>query len=199
MFSIKPLLAALAIGFGTVTSLAPVAAAQGNTTIVIDQAQIMRTSKAGQDIQTKITAIESAMERELQPTADQLNTEGQAIENASKGKTEAELLQDEALKTNVQAYVAKTQEFNRQRQIAAQELQLTERKAWTDFFNGLRPVLQEVVTERNAQVLLDRQDVVFADPSIDATAAVISKLDAAMPTVNVVRQRLPQQAAQSAQ
>lgn len=191
MFSMKSMFAAIALSLGTVTAIAPVAAAQGTTTVVIDQARILRDSKAGKDVLTKLAGIESAMERELQPVADALNTEGQAIEAKTKDMTPEAMRADAALKTQVTAYATKAQNFNRDRQIAAQELQLTERKAWSDFYVGLRPVLQEVVTERGAQLMLDRSEVTYADPAIDATAAVISKLDIAMPTVNVVRQKLP--------
>lgn len=191
MFSMKSMFAAIALSLGTVTAVAPVAAAQGTTTVVIDQARILRDSKAGKDVLTKLAGIESAMERELQPVADALNTEGQAIEAKTKDMTPEAMRADAALKTQVTAYATKAQNFNRDRQIAAQELQLTERKAWSDFYVGLRPVLQEVVTERGAQLMLDRSEVTYADPAIDATAAVISKLDIAMPTVNVVRQKLP--------
>ena len=198
MFSIKSTLAALALSFSAAFAVAPVAIAQGTTTIVIDQAVIMRDSKAGKDIQTKITAIEAAMERELKPVADQLQAESQVIEEKTKGMTAEAIRADTALATQVTAWVNKTQTFNRDRQIAAADLQLTERKAWSDFYGGLRPVLQEVVNDRGAQIMLDRSQVIYTDPAVDATAAVISKLDIAMPTINVVRLSA-QQAAAAAQ
>ena len=54
-------------------------------------------------------------------------------------------------------------------------------------------MLQEVVTETGAQVMMDRSDLIFADPAIDSTALVISKLDARSPTMVVTRQTAPTQ------
>ncbi len=196
MSPFKSLLAAVAVSFGTVALAVPVASAQGTKVIIIDQGKIMRDSAAGKDIQTKVKNIESAIERELKPTADSLNAEGQTIEAKTKNMTPEAMRADAALKTQVTAYARKAQEFNIKRQIAGQELSLTERKAWSDFFVALRPILQEVVTERGAQVMLDRSDVTYADPAIDATALVISKMNSKVPTISVVRQKIPTQPAQ---
>ena len=195
MLPIKSFVTALALVFSTVAIAAPVASAQGTTVVIIDQGRIMRDSLAGKDIQTKIAGVESAMERELKPTADSLNAEGQTIEAKTANMTPEAMRADAALKTQVTNYALKAQEFNVKRQVASQELQLTERKAWTDFYGALRPVLQEVVAEKGAQVILDRSDAIYADPAIDATDLVISKLNGKTPTINVVRQKLPAQPA----
>lgn len=195
MFSIKPMLAAFAFSLGTVAVSAPIATAQGTTVIVIDQGKIMRDSKAGKDIQAKLKGIGSSIERELKPTADQLNTESKSIEAQTANMTPQAMRADAALKTKVETYARKAQDFNRRRQIASGELQLTERKAWSDFYVALRPVLQEVVTEKGAQLMVDRAEAVYTDPSIDVTALVISKMDAKTPTISVVRQKMPTQPA----
>ena len=57
----------------------------------------------------------------------------------------------------------------------------------------MQPVLQEVVTEKGADIMFDRSDAVYASSAIDATDLVISKMDAKLPTVTVVRQKLPTQ------
>ncbi|MDG1825734.1 MAG: OmpH family outer membrane protein [Henriciella sp.] len=195
MFSIKPMLAAFAFSLGTVAVSAPIATAQGTTVIVIDQGKIMQDSKAGKDIQAKLKGIGSSIERELKPTADQLNTESKSIEAQTANMTPQAMRADAALKTKVETYARKAQDFNRRRQIASGELQLTERKAWSDFYVALRPVLQEVVTEKGAQLMVDRAEAVYTDPSIDVTALVISKMDAKTPTISVVRQKMPTQPA----
>ncbi|MBR9835318.1 MAG: OmpH family outer membrane protein, partial [Alphaproteobacteria bacterium] len=129
----------------------------------------------------------------LQPTADQLNAEGQTIEAKTANMTPEAMRADAALKAEVTAYANKAQQFSIDRQIAAGELQLTERKAWSDFFTALRPVLQEVVNERGAHIMLDRSQVTYTDPTVDVSGLVISKLDASTPTISVVRQKLPTQ------
>jgi len=196
MFRIKSLFTAFALLLAVPMALAPAATAQGSTVVVIDRTQIFVQSKAGVDVQNKIRGIESSMQAELQPTADQLAAEGPALEAKTQGRSRDTILADAALKAEVEAYARKANDFNRKRQIRAQELQLTERKALIDFNNALVPVLRQVVAERSANVILDKSNIVFVDDATDVTSSVIAKLDASTPTMTVVRQKLPTQPAQ---
>jgi len=160
MFPVKSIFAALALAVAAPLTFASSAYAQGTTVIVIDRTQILTQSKAGQDVRTKIQGIEQAMQAELQPSATQLQTEGDAIEAKTANMTPEAMRADAALKTEVENYARKANDFNRRRQIAAQELALTERKALIDLNNALVPVLREVVAENSANIILD--DVDFA-------------------------------------
>jgi Skp family chaperone for outer membrane proteins len=196
MFPVKSILAAFAIAVSAPFTLASAAYAQGTNVIVIDRTQILTQSKAGQDVATKIQGIEASMQAELQPTANQLQTEGAAIEAKTANMTPEAMRADAALRTEVENYARKANDFNRSRQIAAQELSLTERKALIDLNNALVPILRDVVAENNANVILDRSAVIFSDEATDKTASVIAKLDAATPTIAVTRQKMPTQPAQ---
>lgn len=196
MFPIKSMLAAMAFSLGVASVAAPIATAQGTTVVVIDQRKIMATSLAGKDIQQKITNIENAMKNELRPLATQIENDGKSLEAKTKGKSQEALRADASLRTEAQNYTTKIQNYERRRNIAAQELTLTERKAWADFYNALRPVLQEVVSERGAQIIVDRSNAVYVSPSSDATDLAIQKLNAKTPTISVVRQKLPTQQSQ---
>ncbi|MEM5517477.1 OmpH family outer membrane protein [Henriciella sp. AS95] len=189
----KAAMASLAMLVSGAAVTAPVAVAQGTNVIVIDQAKIMRDSAGGKDIISKVNGIETTMQNELKPTAESIAAEGQALEAKTANMTMEAISADAALRAEVEAYARKAQDFNRKRQIAAAELQATERKAWGDFFTAMQPVLQEVVTEKGADVMLDRSDAVWAGASVDATDLVISKMNAKLPTVNVVRQKMPTQ------
>lgn len=192
---LKVALASVAMLFTSAAVTAPVAAAQGTSVVVIDQSRIMRESAGGKDIISKVNAIEQSMTAELKPTQDSLASEGQTLEAKTANMSMEAIAADEALSQQVRDYARKAQSFNRQRQIAAAELQATERKAWSDFFTEMQDVLQEVVTEKNADVMIDRSEAIYVGDSVDATALVISKMDAKMPTVNVVRQKIQTQAA----
>lgn len=189
----KTALASAAMLVMGVTALAPAAIAQGTQVVVIDQSRIMRDSTGGKDIISKVTAMEQSMQAELQPTQQSLATEGQALEAKTANMTMEAVANDPALKAEVEAFAKKAQDFNRNRQIAAAELQATERKAWSDFFTAMQPVLQEVVTEKGADVMLDRAEVIYVGDAVDATSLVITKMNAKLPSVNVVRQKMPTQ------
>ena len=196
MSRLKQIFLAMAVAFAALVAVAPAATAQGTTVITIDEAKILRDSKAGKDIQTKLQNIEAQINNELEPTRASLETEGKSLNAQLQGKTREQVAGDAALVGKLQAYDKKTADFGRARQKASQEYSLTERQALVNFNKALEPVLMQVVQEKNAQVVMSRSAVIYSTEAIDATASVITKLDAATPTINVVRQRIPDQPAQ---
>ncbi|MEL7231108.1 MAG: OmpH family outer membrane protein [Pseudomonadota bacterium] len=198
MFSLRTALIALALTFGAGSAVvsAPVAEAQATKIIVINQGKIYRDSRSGKDIETKVANIERSMQAELKPAADRLNAKSQSLQPRLQGKTMAQVQADAALVAELQQFERDLAIHQRNQQIRAAELQATIRKARSDWAKALEPVLQQVMTEQNAQIMVSRSQLVFAAPSTDVTATVISKLDARTPSISVVRQRLPQQPAQ---
>ena len=196
MIRVKSILATLALAVSAAFAFSPAAIAQGTKAVVIDRVQIFTQSQAGQDIRTKIQAIEATMQTELKPLADTLTTDGASLRTKSEGKSEQAVRADAALMAEIQAYSRKANDFERKRQIAAQELALTERKALVDFNNALIPVLQEVIAETSANIIQDKSQVVYVDDATDVTQSAITKLNASTPSVQVVRQALPAQPAQ---
>jgi outer membrane protein len=191
MSLIKSVLIALAMTFSAATVMAPIAAAQGTTIVVLDQRKVLADSLAGKDIANKLKNISEQINRELKPTGDSLNSEGQSLQSRLTGKTEQQVAADTALVNSLQSFQRKSNDFARKRQIAAAELELTQRKALSDFSNALRPVILEVVREKNAQVVLDRSQTQYVDPSFDSTALIVSKLNSRTKTISVTREKLP--------
>jgi len=193
MFPLKSIMAAFALLFTAPIALSPAAMAQGTKVVVIDRVNIFTGSQAGQDLRNKITAIETQMQGELKPTADKLQADGAALDAKSQGMTREAILANPTLKAEVQSYAQDVAAFNQARQVASTELQLTERAALIEFNNALVPVLQEVVTETGANVILDKSQIVFVDNATDVSASVVTKLNAKTPSINVVRQKMPAQ------
>lgn len=190
MSLLKKLMLAAVVAVAPVVATAPAAAAQ-TTVIVIDEAKILRDSKAGKHIKAELDKLEKSMENELKPTATQLETDGKSIQTSVQGKTREQVAGDAALVSRIEGYQKKAGEFAQKRGKVAQEFALTERKALVDFNAALEPVLKDVVAEKKADIVLSRNQVVFGGPTVDATASVISKLDARTPTISVTRQRIP--------
>ena len=174
MSRLKNFFLAMVVSIAAVAVVAPASFAQGTTVVTIDEAKILRDSKAGKDIQTKLQNIES-----------QINN-----------KTREQIEADAALVAKLNAYDKKASDFGKARQKAANEFSLTERQALVDFNKALEPVLLEVVREKNAQIVLSKSAIIYGVDSVDVSALVISKLDAATPTLAVVRKRIPDQPAQ---
>lgn len=191
MNKLKSLMIAVAIVIAPVVAAAPAASAQGTVVVVIDQGKILADSKAGKDMLTKLKNIETQINSELKGPADALSAERKTLATKVEGKTEQAVLADAALVTQIEGFQKKANELAAKRQVLSQEFAATEQKAFVDFNKALEPVLLEVIKEKNAQVVLYKNQVVFSADNVDATAAVITKLDQKTPSIAVVRQRAP--------
>lgn len=196
MSRLKNFFLAFVVSIAAFAVVAPASSAQGTTIITIDEAKILRDSKAGKDIQAKLQSIESQINNELTPTKTSLETEGKALNTDLQGKTREQIAGDAALVARLNAYDKKASDFGKARQKAANEFSLTERQALVDFNKALEPVLLEVVREKNAQIVLSKSAVIYGVDAVDVSGLVISKLDATTPTLAVVRKRIPDQPAQ---
>jgi len=72
----------------------------------------------------------------------------------------------------------------------AEEMKVTEAKAVQKVQERLRIILKDIVSERNADVVLERSLVIYGDPA-DVTDTVISRLNGQLKTVPVTRERIP--------
>jgi Skp family chaperone for outer membrane proteins len=195
MSHLKKLLFAFAILISGAAVTAPAAVAQGSTIVAIDEVKILRESKAGKDMATKLDNIETQMNNELNPERTTLQTEGKALDAKLAGKTRAQVNADAALVTELNNYQAKANAFAAKAQKASQEFSLTERVALGNFNKALEPVLLQVIQEKNAQLVVSKSSVIYSADAIDASALLIQKLDAATPTLTVTRQKIPDQPA----
>jgi len=196
MSPFKHMLVALSLLVTGAAVAVPAAAAQGTTVVMIDEARLLTDSKAGKDIQTKLSSLETQMKNELEPTRATLETDGKALQTKIEGKTREAVAADTALVAQLTAYQKRANDFAQKRQIVSQEFQLTERKALVDFNRAIEPALMEVVNEKKAQIVMSKGQVIYSADTVDVTALVISKLDAKTPTIAVSRQRVPAQPAQ---
>jgi len=195
MSQLKKLLLAFAFLVTGAAVTAPAASAQGTTVIAIDEVKILRESKAGKDMASKLDNIEKQMNNELAPTRASLQTEGKALDAKLAGKTRAEVNADAALVAELNTYQKKANDFAAKANKFSQEFSLTERVALSQFNKALEPVLLQVIQEKKAQVVISKSAVIYSADTIDATADLIAKLDAATPTLAVTRQKIPDQPA----
>lgn len=187
----KTLVAAMMLAAAVTLPATQLAQAQGTVVMVIDDSKIFLDSKAGKDIQTKLQNIEKQMNAELEPTRKSLETEIKALQPKLEGKTREAIAADTALVNELAAFQKKNNELNQKRAIAEREYAMTTEKAIIDFNNALDPVLTEVIREKNAQLVLLKSQAVFSADAIDATSAVIQKLDTKTTAIAVTRQKLP--------
>jgi Skp family chaperone for outer membrane proteins len=173
--------------------------AQAQTFLVMNEQRILRESAVGLHIATEMGRIGQEIEAELAPLSAQLAQENEALTAETSVLSEEALRQRPDLITRLQTLQADAQRFELLRRQRAQEIQATERAAMQPVLQALQAVLQEIVEERQATILIDRSQVVFAAESIDITDAAIARLNEVIPTTPVNRVRLPDPAEQAAQ
>ena len=190
----------LAIFAAAVTLMAISAPAMAQQTIlVINEDQILRESAVGQHIATRLQAISTELDGELRALRTPIDEEAERLNAETAGITQEAIQQRPDLLQRIQTVSQQAQEFEARRQQYSNELVATERAAMRPVLEALQAVLQEVVEDRNADIVIDRGALVYAGQSVDASADVIERLNARLPTVPVNRVRLPEGDAQQPQ
>ena len=147
--------------------------------VVIDRAAVLRVSKVGQDIIRQVNAYTAQAENDLKNQGQALQRDGRAFQqqaailsNDLKNKKMKEL---EARRTGLQAEVQKKQGL----------IQGGFMKARSQVEQALGPILQGIMVERGANLLLDRNAVILGTVDVDITRVAVQRLDQKMPTIKV--------------
>jgi len=165
-----------------------------STILVVDQGRVLRDSSAGKHVQRQIESIGKQMETEMKSQVTPLTSERDRL------VAELKNMSVDALKTrpDLQQRAKSLQEKGAKSQVEAaykqRELQITEAKAVGQINNKLESILEAIVKERNADIILDRSLVIYGGKTADITDTVISRLNSQLQSVSVVRERLPRNA-----
>ncbi|HEU0161351.1 MAG TPA: OmpH family outer membrane protein [Rhizomicrobium sp.] len=175
-------LSALALAFAV---FAPAAAlAQGNPpgprVVVIDKVAILQSSKVGLDVAKQVQAL-------AEQARNELTAQGRAIQNEGRQlQQQVAILAPDLKQKRIAAFEAKQRSLQGAAQKKDEQIKGGFLRARQAMEQALGPILQEVVKERGANLVLDKQAVVFANNgAFDITREVIAKLDQKMPTYKV--------------
>ncbi|MEO0466639.1 MAG: OmpH family outer membrane protein [Pseudomonadota bacterium] len=191
MTTFKSLWTAIALILVSGLAAAP---ALAQKVIVVNQERVLVESAAGIDMATKLTGIADQMSRELEPNATQLQTLGDTLSARTANMSVEAQRADAGIMAQRQDYTEKLNALGREDQRRQVELAQTQERALIAFGTALKPVLEQVMAERGAEVLLsENEGVILATGAADVTDLVISKMNSSAPTIQVVRVRLPDQ------
>ena len=70
-------------------------------------------------------------------------------------------------------------------QTKVQKIQEAIQRASTSIDSVMSPILTEIVNEKGAKILLDRQSILFGDPKLDISAEVVKRLNKRLPDIKV--------------
>jgi Skp family chaperone for outer membrane proteins len=141
-------------------------------------------SQMGVAANDRMKQLQAVVEAELKPERDRIETEGQALQTAQK--TEAR----ETFVPKAQAFQTKVNAFEEKYNLRLKEMQATQQKVQGLIAQELESPLQVAYQEKGCGLLVDRNAVLFANPSMDITAAVVTKLNAGKKTLSFDREIL---------
>lgn len=160
--------------------------------LIIDLRRAVGASKVGQSIQSQVNAMKGQAQTELKGEAEALRRDKAALEQ------QAAILAPNVKAQKAKDFEARVASFQRKLNDRGQLIQGGMLKANRQVEESLGPILQGIMQERQATVLLDRTAVLLAPNAIDVTAVVVQRLDMKMPTVKVELTPLPPGLAQAA-
>lgn len=179
-----------------VSQIMPAAEAQSSANapviLIVDQARLIGLSKAGESIASQMETLQSSANSELETTVNELVKSAEELQGKQDSMTE-EAFTEEARKLAV-----RRQNIPVLREVKVRELNLAEQKAISQINEAAGPILEAIVNERGATLLLERGEVLYAAKSTDITDEALKRLDAKLTTVKVEKIDL-QEAARQAQ
>ena len=181
-----------------IAGLAAPVMAQTPSIAVFNEERVLRESAVGQHIASRIQEIAQEIDAELNALGQPIQQETERLGAETASMTPQAIQARPDLMQRIEALNQSAQQFELARRARQQELVQTERQAMQPVYQSLQPILQAVVEERSIDILIDRGNLVFASADVDITPLVIERLNAALPTVQVARVRISQEAAAAA-
>lgn len=148
--------------------------------VVLDRAAIMQFSKAGQDIAKQIQAYSTQAKADLQ-------NQGRALESEERTlQQQVAILAPDVKAKRVAAFQAKQAALQAQVQKKDEQMRYAFAQARQQMEAKLGPILQGLVKAHGANMVLDKQAVVFATQGgFDITGDAINQLNQQLPTLKV--------------
>jgi len=181
MFSLPKLILAGLVGVALLSS-APAANAQtaAASILVVDTVKIQDQSSAAKSMQTQMQEFEKKLQAQAKSAEEKLKAEEVGL------KQQQTLLSPEQFDVKRREFETKVGDEQRKLQQEQQNMQAAVRDAQGTLFKALEPILKTLMTERGANMMVDRRMVLTSSDSLDVTATVIERLNKALPTVKVV-------------
>jgi len=177
-------IAALGLGAALTLSSSSAVAAPELKVLVVDQQGVLRDSLAGQDIGRQAAALRDQIQGELTAEQKAIVSAQQDLQKNSSVYSPAQREQ------KLKALEARQNAYPMFEQRKSQVLQTSIGQASDQLAAALRPVLQSLIDENHATLLLDRANVMYSLPTYDVTQEAIKRLNARVKTIKVVRVNL---------
>ena len=162
LLSTQPTLAQLSLG-------EPVATAGPILTLEVNR--IYADSRFGRQTKAKIDADKKTLAAENRNLEVALEAEETALAERRTSMPAAEF------QTLAQAFDAKVRDIRQARDAKVRDLSMRQDQAQRAFLDKVKPVLDQIMAEMGAVLLIDRASVILSSPGIDITDLAIRRID----------------------
>jgi Skp family chaperone for outer membrane proteins len=184
----KALILAAALAGGALGALSVGAALAQSTSspvVVINLQKVRADAPAWTDMNTKLKTLVEQKSTEFrtqnQSAAQQMETEGRALQPLLQGKTQAQIMADPGLKTRLENQVRRERELQQKQQLFEYSVRATTERADGQLLELLDPIIGQIMTQRGAVVVLDRSQIAKAVPGVEITQDATTRFNAAHP------------------
>jgi Skp family chaperone for outer membrane proteins len=147
--------------------------------LFLDRGTVLRQSNVGKSMYSQVEALAKKMETDFAPENKKLQADVQALQN------QAAVLSPEIRQQKVKELEARRQAFQKKVQDRQAAIQAGLAASRTQVEKALGPILEKIMIERRANLLLDRGLVVLGASDLDITPTVIGRLNTALPKITV--------------
>ncbi len=149
--------------------------------VVLDRRAIMTFTKAGQDVAKQMQAYSNQAKNDLAARGKALQNEGRTLQQ------QVAILAPDLKAKKLADFQAREQALQNEVQRKDEQMRVAFAQAQQTMEQKLGPILQAIVKQRGANLVLDKQAVVFAPSAqgFDITGDAIKRLDQQMPSLKV--------------
>ena len=156
---------------------APVNAAED--VLIVKLQYVVSQSKSGVSLRKQSEALNKEVIDLRDDVSKDLQAKGQKLEE------EKTLLAPEVFQERVNALQTEAESKQQELQTKVQKIQEAIQRASASIDSVMSPILTEIVNEKGAKILLDRQAILFGDPKLDISAEVVKRLNKRLPDIKV--------------
>lgn len=147
--------------------------------LFVDRTAVLRRSAVGKSVAAQVEELARKMESEFGPENQKLQADFQTLQ------TDAPVMAPEKRQETIRQLEARREAFQKKVQERQAAIQAGQNAVRTQIEKAIGPILEKIMAERGANVLLDRGAVVLGSGDLDVTDLVITRLDAALPSAKV--------------
>lgn len=173
-----------ALSVGAAIAQTGQAAAQ-SPVVVMDLERLRSQSTAWPDMQQKLKTLIDQKANEFrtqnQAAATQLETEGRALAPLLQGQNPQQIAANPALKTRVEQQIRRENDLKQKQQLFEYSVQATQQRADATLMQALDPIIDQIMTQRGAVIVVDRSQIAKARATVDITQDAVTRFNAATP------------------